>query len=59
MNASYLIEQTLEAPALDPVSLRAEWPVQPVQDPPEPEQPPMKEPLSDDDERHDSPPLRT
>jgi hypothetical protein len=38
---------------------RAERPVQPVQDPPEPEQPPMKEPLSDDGERHDSPPLRT
>ena len=31
----------------------------PVQDRPEPEAPSVKEPLSDDDERHDPAPLRT
>jgi hypothetical protein len=32
---------------------------QPVQDRPEPETPPMREPFSEDDERYDPPPLRT
>jgi hypothetical protein len=32
---------------------------QPVQDRPEPERPPVREPFSDDAERRDPPPLRT
>jgi hypothetical protein len=38
---------------------RAERPAQPVQDRLEPQRSPAKEPLSDDGERHDPPPLRT
>jgi hypothetical protein len=38
---------------------REEGPVQPIQDRPERERWPVEEPSSDDDERHDPPPLRT
>jgi hypothetical protein len=39
---------------------REEWPAdrqQPVQDRPEPDRPPVREPVSDDEERYDLPPL--
>ena len=49
-----LVERWMGEPAERPMEER-----QPVQDRPEPERPPVREPFSDDDERRDPPPLRT
>ena len=49
-----LVELWMGAGAERPMEER-----QPVQDRPEPERPPVREPFSDDDERRDPPPLRT